>query len=224
MLLCNVDRSLLSTAVVHIAAELRLDSLACGVLQSAYLWGYGLGQLPSGLAADRFGGPNTLLAGLALWSLATAALPAAAASPAPFAALLAARALFGLGSAAALPATSASVAQLVPPERRAGALSTVYALFNVGSVLGLSSSGPLTHALGGWQGAFWAFGAVGLGWATVGSRLLRAAPRDGRVAVPTRPPRRAVRLRSGGAVQLAALLWCHRCALPGSGSQPAREL
>jgi hypothetical protein len=42
--ICNIDRVLLSVAGVPLAAELGFDMATMGVLQSAYLWGYGLGQ------------------------------------------------------------------------------------------------------------------------------------------------------------------------------------
>jgi hypothetical protein len=49
--LCNIDRVLLSVAGVPLAAELGFDMATMGVLQSAYLWGYGLGQARAAVAA-----------------------------------------------------------------------------------------------------------------------------------------------------------------------------
>jgi len=207
MALCNADRALLSVAGVAIAGELQLDAVAVGVLQSSYLWGYLAGQLPAGMLADSAGGPPVLLGGLLLWSLATAALPLASATPAPLLALLGARVLFGLGSAVALPATSATVSQLVPPERRASSLSIVYAAFNVGSIIGLAST-PLLMAAHGWPACFRVFGALGVAWAALAAAAL-PKPTTGAAATASPAARRVPALRRGGAVQVAALVWVH---------------
>jgi|APGre2960657444_1045066.scaffolds.fasta_scaffold00277_10 ACS family sodium-dependent inorganic phosphate cotransporter len=209
MALCNVDRALLSVAGVPIAAELGLDSVMLGVLQSAYLWGYGLGQVPAGVLADRLGGPRVLLFGLALWSVATALLPLARHSPAPLLALVLARAVFGLGSAVALPATSATVSMLVPAARRASSLSAIYACFNLGSIVGLSVT-PVLIAVRGWPFAFALFGVLGTVWAALASALLPASVRSG--PAPSSSAAKggaAMKLRAGAATQVLALVWVH---------------
>jgi hypothetical protein len=98
---------------------------------------------PAGLLCCR----SVLVAGLFLWSAATAAtalpcLPglvstqpaAAAASGAQLALLLllGVRGLMGLASAAAMPCVTAISAQLVPASDRGSAVSFVYACFNAG--------------------------------------------------------------------------------------------
>jgi len=203
MLLCNVCRNLLSVAAVPISLELALSPTQLGVLSSAYLWGYGAGQLPAGLLADTLGGPLVLVLGLVLWSGATAALPLAQLAPSPLTALVVLRALFGLASAVALPATSASVAQLVPPERRASSLSLIYGLFNVGSTLGLLTA-PLLMAGRGWAFPFHVYGVLGLLFAALALALLprrRAQPLSAAAAAPV--------LRPGGLLQLAVLVYVH---------------
>ncbi len=204
--------------------------------------------MPSGLLADRFGGPRVLLGGLALWSLATLALPLArgawraaaapqrrdtgraltpgslprAGSVAPLAVLTLARVLFGFGSAVALPAVSATVSRLVPAARRASNLATIYAAFNLGSIVGMTSTPPLVAAAG-WPACFVLYGALGLAWAGVATALLPAhvraplpPPRRRRVprrlrafAAATAPRRGGLGLRPGGGTQLAALVFVH---------------
>ena len=87
MLLASADRTIFSLAALAIASDLALSLPDLAHLQAAYLWGYGLTQTISGFAADAFGGARTLLLGLALWSLAVAAVPLAALAPDPLAAL-----------------------------------------------------------------------------------------------------------------------------------------
>lgn len=142
-----------------------------------------------------------LIAGLALWSAATLALPLcgsllAGGGGAPFwatplAGLVAARVAFGLASSVALPATAASVALLVPSGRRASALSLIYAAFNVGSLVGLATT-PHVIAAAGWPAAFRLWGAVGLAWAAAAWAALPAAarrrPPPAHAPVPPPPP------------------------------------
>jgi MFS family permease len=99
---------------------------------------------------------SVLVAGLFLWSAATAATalpclpglvsnqPAAAAAAASGAQLallllLGARGLMGLASAAAMPCVTAISAQLVPASHRGSAVSFVYACFNAGGWVPRSS-------------------------------------------------------------------------------------
>jgi predicted MFS family arabinose efflux permease len=178
--------------------------------------------VPSGLLADRFGGPRVLLGGLALWSVATAALPLARGSPAPLAVLTLARVLFGLGSAVALPAVSATVSRLVPAALRASQLATIYAAFNLGSIVGMATTPPLVAA-SGWPACFVLYGTLGLAWAFVATALLPSYVRRGsrasggrrrgsggaKLPPPPPPSSPGFVLRKGGAVQLAALIWVH---------------
>jgi hypothetical protein len=105
---------------------------------------YLVGQLPAGALADRFGGLRVLLFGLALWSAATA-LTALATAGGGLAAVYASRLLLGAASACAMPCVSAAAVAWVPAAARAGAVSSVYALFNVGAA-------PLQQARGGGRG------------------------------------------------------------------------
>ena len=214
MALCNIDRVLLSVAGLPMAAEFAFNSPTMGVLQSSYLWGYGLGQVPSGLLSDRFGGPRVLLGGLALWSLATLALPLARSSAAPLAVLTLTRVLFGFGSAVALPAVSATVSRLVPESRRASNLAAIYAAFNLGSLAGMGSTPPLIAAAG-WPACFVLYGMLGLVWTVVATAALPGYVRAGKDApggAASCAPEvsgGSFALRRGGAAQLAALVWVH---------------
>jgi ACS family sodium-dependent inorganic phosphate cotransporter len=167
MLLASADRTIFSLAALAIASDLALSLPDLAHLQAAYLWGYGLTQALAGFASDAFGGARTLLLGLALWSLAVAAVPLAALAPDPLVALALARFLHGAASGCAVPATAAAVAAHVPSQRRGGALAAVYAWFNVGSAFGLACAGAAV-AGAGWQAVFVAFGLAGVAWAAVG--------------------------------------------------------
>ena len=226
MLLASADRTIFSLASLAIASDLSLSMTTVGVLQSAFLWGYGATQVVGGVAADALGGARVLLLGLALWSVAVAAIPACAVSPFPVATLVAARALFGAASGCAVPAAAAAVAAYVPRARKSAALSAVFAAFNCGSAFGLALAGGVIAARG-WPSVFVAFGGVGVAWAVAGFALLPAAAKARTPTEPEKPKEserakereeteektnvfaREARARDVG--QFAALAWCHMC-------------
>ena len=86
-----------------------------------------------------------MLAGLLLWSLATIAVSFAHLAADPLVMLAGCRCFFGLASAVALPAVTASVSAYVPKARRGKMLTYIYAAFNVGSILGVAMTPPLVR-------------------------------------------------------------------------------
>jgi len=226
MLLASADRTIFSLASLAIANDLDLTMATVGILQSAFLWGYGATQVLGGVAADTLGGARVLLFGLFFWSLAVAVVPASAVSPFPVATLIAARFLFGAASGCAVPAAAAAVAAYVPSDRKSVGLSTVFASFNLGSAFGLLLAGGVIKAVG-WQSVFTAFGGAGVLWSIVGFALLPSIARR-------TPEKSETTVASEGAekkknaptffftflkktppwmlAQLAALAWCHACA------------
>jgi len=228
MLLASADRTIFSLGSLAIAADLSLNMHALGLLQSSFLWGYGFTQILGGVAADEFGGARVLLVGLGLWSIAVAAIPFCASTSAPVAAMVAARVVFGAASGCALPGSAAAVASYVTPERRAGALSVIFTLFNCGSAFGLLLAGGLISTLG-WQSVFAVFGGVGVAWSAFGIAALPEVARRGKRKEKTELSDGAAEVSSGenaaanDAVagwgnlpgwmyaQLFAIGWCHVC-------------
>lgn len=149
LLLCNVHRNTFAVLLPQVCSQLCLSPSQAGTLQASNLLAYLLGQLPSGRLADKLSGTLVLILGLLLWSAATAltgipcmiqtaALPAAATSLQwAVCLLLAARALMGLASAAAMPCVTAISAHQVPASSRGSAVSFVYSCFNLGKDLQL---------------------------------------------------------------------------------------
>jgi len=212
MLLASADRTIFAAAALLIKSELALSLKDVAVAQSAFLWGYGITQLAAGTAADRHGGAKVLLLGLFLWSVAVTATAQSSSAMA----LFASRFAFGCASGCALPASAAAVAAHVPVERRSGALSTIFALFNLGSAFGLAVSGGLISTFG-WKFIFYAFGAFGAGWAIFAYAIM---PKSVKKYAPRAMPAKlalsvgndaseADDLPSDVATQLVALLWCH---------------
>ncbi|KAH8091252.1 hypothetical protein JL720_6141 [Aureococcus anophagefferens] len=126
-----------SAGIVPIQKELGLSASTVGVLQSAYLAGYALTNAPGGAIADRAGAVMLAPA----WSVAVALMPVAAASPAPVAALVALRLLFGLASGPALPGSLAVVSRWLPLAKRSSGIADVFVFFNAGNAAGLLLGG-----------------------------------------------------------------------------------
>jgi sugar phosphate permease len=94
-MLCYLDRTNISTAIVPMAEQFGWNKPFCGVVLSAFFAGYGATQVLGGQWSDKYGGSAVLAGGLALWSVATALTPFAAAwGTVP---LLVARLLLGMG-------------------------------------------------------------------------------------------------------------------------------
>eukprot|EP00873_Tetraselmis_striata_P019471 jgi/Tetstr1/439735/TSEL_028154.t1 len=167
----NLDKVILSIAIIPMAQDLGLSPTISGLVQSSFFWGYILVQLPGGYAVAKAGGRRMLPVGVALWSLATAALPVAAATAIPT--LCASRAIVGLGQGLAPPSTTELIARTVPDSQRSSAVSKAFSGLHVGSVLSLLAGPALIKTLG-WQPVFYIFGAAGLGWCVWWERLLGA--------------------------------------------------
>jgi EmrB/QacA subfamily drug resistance transporter len=95
--------------------------------------------LPAGALGDRYGRKGVLLAGLVVFGVAAAAAVFVT-SPA---ALIAARAVMGVGAALVMPTTLSVITTSFPPEERAAAVGVWVGGAGGGAVLGLFASGLL---------------------------------------------------------------------------------
>lgn len=101
IIVCAFDGSSITT--IQVAAIMRPNHSATLSTPPPHLpRGYLLTQVAGGIWADKFGGKMVLGWGVAWWSVATALTPIAASMGLP--ALLAARALMGIGEGVAMPA------------------------------------------------------------------------------------------------------------------------
>ena len=188
MFFCNVHRVLTSVLAVPIAEQFGFSMVEMGFLQSSFLWGYGLNQIPSGVLSDRYGGVVVMLTGLLLWSLATSLVPLVTLIASDWTSmspslvlsgmtaggalqitnrrlqlmyLIASRCMMGIASAVALPAVSACTSRIVDASRRGGTLSLIYAAFNTGTAMGLVGI-PLLCERVGWERTFALLGVLGM--------------------------------------------------------------
>lgn len=165
-----------------------------GLVLSSFFWGYVAGQVPGGLAAQRYGGKAVFGAGIATTALLTMLLPVVSSS---LPALFVVRALMGLGEAVTYPAANVLYTQWVPSPERA----VLVAFSSSGSYLGTAFAFPISSELialrasnvttyidtktgevhgvsTSWPWVFYTFGALGLVWWGVWHLLAASSPEE----------------------------------------------
>lgn len=114
-LLSVIDRGIIKLAVDPVRADLHLTEVQMGLLLGlAFGLIYSVGGVALGAVADRYNRRNLVIAGIAVWSLATIAAGLAR----NFHEMFAARMIVGLGEAALAPAAVSLIADLFAPDRR----------------------------------------------------------------------------------------------------------
>jgi predicted MFS family arabinose efflux permease len=156
-LLNYIDRYVIASLLPPIKAEFGVSDAQLGLLPFAFLLVYTAVSPLVGLAADRIPRKGLVAGGIALWSLATAGAAAAGS----YGELFLTRALVGVGEASFGTIGPVWIADLVPRERRARALTTFYIATPVGSALGYLLGG-LVGARLGWRAAFLVAGVPGV--------------------------------------------------------------
>ncbi|MGJ6964214.1 MFS transporter [Streptosporangium sp. G11] len=176
-----IDTVVVIVALPSVQAEFGLDATTGQWAVSAYVLAYGGFMVTAGRAADLLGARRTLLAGLALFTVASAAC---ALAPGGLA-LFAARALQGLGAALVSPAALTLVTtSFAEGDARNRALGFWGAIGSAGAVAAYLLGGVLTD-LGGWRWVFLVNLPIGLLVLPAVVRLVRPDPpgRTGRVDV-----------------------------------------
>lgn len=161
LLLCYIDRVLISLAAIEMQNELGWSDSDKGFVLSSFFVGYLVMQMLGGILSNRYGGRNIFLFAVVFWSLFTLLTPAAAYTS--FAALLLARFLLGIGEGAAYPAAYNLIHGWMRTEERSRAISTTNAAAAMGTILALLVTGVIIERYG-WPAVFYLFGGMGLIW------------------------------------------------------------
>jgi MFS family permease len=165
-----LDRMILSVMIDPVRADLRLSDTEISLVQGlAFMFFYTIVAVPLGRLMDYRNRTTLLAAGMALWSISTAACSLAS----QFGHLVILRMLVGFGEASLIPAAYSLIPDIFPKTR----LGLVMGIFALGGTLGLGLSLvigghlyslaldngpvmlPVIGAMAPWQQAF-AFAAV----------------------------------------------------------------
>lgn len=172
-LISFVDRFVMSLVLVPIKAELSLSDTQLGLLHgTGFVILYTVAAIPLGWLADRANRRNIIVAGILVWSLATAACGLASS----FNSLFAARVAVGFGEAALVPAAMSLIAAYFTRAKLSRAVSTFTMGASLGKSLALIVGGlilawltargglalPGWGQLSPWQGLFMAAALPGL--------------------------------------------------------------
>lgn len=158
-----MDRQILAILQEAIKRDLALEDWQLGLLAGlAFAIFYATLGIPVAWLADRTNRKKIVAISLAVWSAMTAAGGLAQ----NFTQLLAARIGVGIGEAGSSPPSHSIIADLYPPEKRAGAMG----IYSLGVVLGAALGtfiGGLVASAYGWRAAMYVIGLPGVALAVV---------------------------------------------------------
>lgn len=219
-----------SVVKVALAREFGLSTGALAAIDSGFLVAYALGQLPAGMAADRFGPRRIVAIGLALSSVACLGMGASTGA-------LAFGVAFGcngLAQATGWPGTTKAVAQWTTPAERGRVMGVWSTCYQIGGVAATAlATWLLAHS--GWRAAFvvpaaWMGGVALL--VALGLRAPAEGPAHGAGAAATRAVRalRSPALYSYGAayfclklIRYSLLFWLPFYLHTAAGFDPVRS-
>jgi MFS transporter, ACS family, glucarate transporter len=201
-----LDRVCIAIAGPRMQEELGISPEHWGWVLGAFVFAYGVFEIPSGALGDRIGQRKVLMRIVVWWS----AFTCLTGTVSSYLALLAVRLLFGAGEAGAYPNMSGSIARWFPPTEQARAQGAVWAASRAGGVLAPWLVVPIMASLG-WRAAFWIFGALGLIWAVIWSAWYRDDPgpaSNGHTSVGSGVPWGRL-FRAPQLWLLMAMYWCY---------------
>lgn len=163
--------------VAPIAADWRVEPTAIPAVATSFALCYAAGFLVVGPLCDRYGPRRLITVGLALTSVATAAVAAAPS----LAAGVVLCGLQGLVASTFAPSAFAYLTTRLPPASRATAVTALTTAFFVGALVGQVGA-QLLGAETGWRGVYVVSAALCAGVAVLARRVLVSAPPVDRAA------------------------------------------
>jgi len=168
-----LDRVCISVAGPRIQRELHITPIGWGWVTGIFILSYALFEIPTGALGDRIG-PRRVLARIVLWWSVFTAATGAMWGLYP---LLVIRFLFGAGEAGAFPNTSIVISRWFPPSQRATMIGVILMSSQVGGAIAPLLVVPIQLHFG-WRASFYAFGALGVVWASIWYWWFRDTPAE----------------------------------------------
>src|SRR3954462_9222601 len=162
-----LDNLIVASALPSIERSLNSPLSSAEWILDAYILSFAVLILTGAALGERFGRRRVFVAGLVIFTAASAA----GALAANVGELVAARAVQGAGSAILMPLTLTLLSNAFPPERRGAALGIWSSIAGLGVAAGPLVGGLITDALS-WHWIFWINVPVGVVAALLSPRLL----------------------------------------------------
>lgn len=171
-----MDRSNLSIAGPHIAADFGLSTIEMGYIYSAFGWTYAFLQIPGGLIVDKVVPRVLYTVMLVGWSVMTFLMGVAQG----FMALFGLRLAVGVFEVPSFPTNNKVVTAWFPEHEKGKAI----AIYTSGQFVGVAFLTPVLVAIQnwiGWEGMFILMGLIGVVWGIVWYTLYRQPDEHARV-------------------------------------------